>query len=179
MINCLKQAVQFGSTRRSISPARSRSWSRSKGLPPEARIGTWVFEWYWKQPGVPHVAEFVADIRKAAAATCRPRAPGSAIPRSGRCKLAAEKAKSLDAVEAGQGAAGLGAAAGVALHAEQSVLLPQGRSPADADAFVGKAQPAPARRRSGRPVQGRPPWSGRPTAPAVEETGCKMTWPAE
>ena len=24
----------------------------------------WVFEWYWKQPNVPHVAEFVADIRK-------------------------------------------------------------------------------------------------------------------
>ena len=31
------------------------------GLPPEARIGIWMFEWYWKQPGVPHVAEFVAD----------------------------------------------------------------------------------------------------------------------
>ena len=34
------------------------------GLPPEARIGTWVFEWYWKQPDVPHVDKFVADIRK-------------------------------------------------------------------------------------------------------------------
>ncbi len=21
-----------------------------EGLPPEARIGTWVMEWYWKQP---------------------------------------------------------------------------------------------------------------------------------
>ena len=23
-----------------------------------------MFEWYWKQPGVPHLEEFVADIRK-------------------------------------------------------------------------------------------------------------------
>ena len=28
-------------------------------LPPEARYGVWTFEWYWNQPGVPHVAEFV------------------------------------------------------------------------------------------------------------------------
>ena len=35
-----------------------------EGLPPEARVGTWVAEWYWNQPGVPHVAEFVAAIKK-------------------------------------------------------------------------------------------------------------------
>ena len=35
-----------------------------EGLPPEARVGTWVFEWYWKQQNVPHLAEFVAEIRK-------------------------------------------------------------------------------------------------------------------
>ena len=57
-----------------------------EGLPPEARIGTWVFEWYWKQPGVPHVEEFVADIRKKTAARCRRRAPGSAMPRPGAAR---------------------------------------------------------------------------------------------
>ena len=35
-----------------------------EGLPPEARIGIWVFEWYWVQPEVPHVKGFVANIRK-------------------------------------------------------------------------------------------------------------------
>ena len=35
-----------------------------EGLPPEARIGTWVMEWYWKQPGVPHVDEFVDVVKK-------------------------------------------------------------------------------------------------------------------
>ena len=33
-------------------------------MPPEARVGIWMFEWYWKQPGVPGVEQFVADIRK-------------------------------------------------------------------------------------------------------------------
>jgi branched-chain amino acid transport system substrate-binding protein len=35
-----------------------------EGLPPEARIGTWVFERYWNQPGVAHVEQFVADIKQ-------------------------------------------------------------------------------------------------------------------
>ena len=37
---------------------------RLEGLPPEARIGAWVMEWYWKQPDVPHIAEFVATVKK-------------------------------------------------------------------------------------------------------------------
>ncbi len=28
-------------------------------LPPQARFGEWTFEWYWNQPDVPHVADFV------------------------------------------------------------------------------------------------------------------------
>ena len=35
-----------------------------EAMPPEARVGIWMFEWYWKQPGVPDVEKFVADIRK-------------------------------------------------------------------------------------------------------------------
>ena len=35
-----------------------------RALPPEARIGWWTLEWYWNQPGVPHVKEWVAKYRK-------------------------------------------------------------------------------------------------------------------
>ena len=99
MINALKQAVQFGLDKQVPSRRRaSRSSRRSMGLPPEARIGTWVFEWYWNQPNVPHVADFVARSRRRPA-TCPPRAPGSASRRRGRCALAANQAKSLDAVK--------------------------------------------------------------------------------
>ncbi len=63
-VNCLKQAVQFGLAKRFHIAGAQQELEVLEGLPPEARIGTWVFEWYWKQPGVPHVEEFVAAIRK-------------------------------------------------------------------------------------------------------------------
>src|SRR6202021_3579957 len=67
------------------------------GLPPDARIGIWMMEWYWKQPGVPHVAEFVETIKE------RTGKPPSARTWFGfvagwTCALAAANAKSLDAV---------------------------------------------------------------------------------
>src|SRR3984957_16295881 len=65
MINALKQAVQFGLDKKFHLAGAQQELEPLEGLPPEARIGTWVFEWYWKQPNVPHVSDFVADIRKA------------------------------------------------------------------------------------------------------------------
>ena len=64
MINCLKQAVQFGLDKKFHIAGAQQELEVNKGLPPDALFGDWVFEWYWKQPGVPHVEEFVADIRK-------------------------------------------------------------------------------------------------------------------
>ncbi|MGP0093161.1 MAG: ABC transporter substrate-binding protein [Xanthobacteraceae bacterium] len=63
-VNALKQAVQFGLDKKYHLAGAQQELEVLNGLPPEARVGTWVFEWYWKQPKVPHVAEFVADIRK-------------------------------------------------------------------------------------------------------------------
>ena len=64
MINRIKQAVQFGLDKRFHLAGAQQELEALEGLPPEARIGTWVFEWYWNQPNVPHVAEFVAAIKK-------------------------------------------------------------------------------------------------------------------
>ena len=55
MVNCLKQAVQFGLDKSFHIAGAQQELEVLEGLPPEARIGTWVFEWYWKQPSVPHV----------------------------------------------------------------------------------------------------------------------------
>jgi len=63
-VNCLKQAVQFGLNKKYHIAGAQQELEVLEGLPPNARIGTWVFEWYWNQPNVPHVKEFVADIRK-------------------------------------------------------------------------------------------------------------------
>ena len=63
-VNALKQAVQFGLEKKYHIAGAQQELEVLEGLPPEARIGTWVFEWYWKQPNVPDIKEFVADIRK-------------------------------------------------------------------------------------------------------------------
>jgi len=65
-VNSLKQAVQFGLDKRFHIAGAQQELEVLEGLPPDARIGTWVFEWYWDQPNVPHVAEFVAAIKKKA-----------------------------------------------------------------------------------------------------------------
>jgi branched-chain amino acid transport system substrate-binding protein len=64
MTNALKQAVQFGLDKKVHLAGAQQELEPLEGLPPEARIGTWVLEWYWNQPGVPHVAEFVESTKK-------------------------------------------------------------------------------------------------------------------
>jgi len=64
MVNCLKQIVQFGIDKQTHVAGTQQELKLLEGLLPEARIGIWMFEWYWKQPGVPHVEKSVADIRK-------------------------------------------------------------------------------------------------------------------
>ena len=77
MINALKQAVQFGLEKRFHLAGAQQELEPLIGLPPEARIGTWVFEWYWNQPNVPHVTEFVEAIQEDE----RPRAHGAHVVR--------------------------------------------------------------------------------------------------
>jgi branched-chain amino acid transport system substrate-binding protein len=64
MVNCLKQIVQFGIDKQIHVAGTQQELESLLAMPPEARIGVWMFEWYWKQPGVPGVEQFVADIRK-------------------------------------------------------------------------------------------------------------------
>jgi branched-chain amino acid transport system substrate-binding protein len=64
MTNALKQAVQFGLDKKVHLAGAQQEMEPLEGLPPEARIGTWVMEWYWNQPAVPHVAEFVEATKK-------------------------------------------------------------------------------------------------------------------
>jgi branched-chain amino acid transport system substrate-binding protein len=60
----LKQAVQFGLDKQFHLAGANQELEILEGLPPEARVGTWVFEWYWNQPNIAHVADFVATIRR-------------------------------------------------------------------------------------------------------------------
>jgi branched-chain amino acid transport system substrate-binding protein len=98
-VNALKQAVQFGLDKRFHIAGAQQELEVLDGLPPNARIGTWVFEWYWKQPNVPHVKEFVAAIRKVNGGKVPTARHWFGYAAAWTCALVANQEKTLDAVK--------------------------------------------------------------------------------
>ena len=177
MINCLKQAVQFGLNKKIHIAGAQQELEVNKGLPPEALFGDWVFEWYWKQAGVPHVEQFVADIRKRAGGNVPTARTWFGYAAVNTCKLAAEKAKSLDAVKMAKAMQGLVLPPEVALMPNDPYYR-IGDNQLMPTLFVGQSQPAPA---GGDPedlFKVNQLVKGDQAALSVDGTGCKMTWPA-
>jgi branched-chain amino acid transport system substrate-binding protein len=98
-VNSLKQAVQFGLNKRFHIAGAQQELEVLEGLPPGARIGTWVFEWYWVQPKVPHVAEFVAEIRKVNGGKVPTARHWFGYVAAWTCALVANQEKTTDAVK--------------------------------------------------------------------------------
>ena len=175
MLNALKQAVQFGLDKRIHLAGAQQEMEPLEGLSPEARIGTWVMEWYWNQPGVPHVAEFVAAIKKKTGRVPTARTWFGFVS-AWTCALAANHAKSLDAVKMARALQGFKLPPEIALmpngafyRAGQNQLIP--------DLYVGNAQAkGPAGPDDLFHVTS--VVKGTDIAGTVEESGCKMTWPA-
>ncbi len=175
MVNALKQAVQFGLDKRIHLAGAQQELEPLEGLPPEARIGTWVFEWYWNQPGVPHVAEFVAAIKKKTGRVPTART-WFGFASTWTCALAANTAKSLEAVKMAKALQGFNLPPEIALmpdgayfRAGQNQLIP--------NLFVGNAQ---AKGSAGPDdlFHVTNVVKGGEIADTLEETGCKMVWPA-
>jgi branched-chain amino acid transport system substrate-binding protein len=176
-VNALKQAVQFGLDKKTHIAGAQQELEVLLGLPPEARIGTWVFEWYWKQPNVAHLDQFVADIRKASGGHVPTARTWFGYASIWTCALAAEQAKSLDAVKMAKAMQGFKLPPEVSLmpdgafyRAAQNQLIP--------NLYVGSAQSAGS---SGDPedlFKVSDVVKGADIAGTVEDAGCKMTWPA-
>src|SRR5437870_13905470 len=68
-----------------------------RAVPDAARVGWWTMEWWWDQPGVPHVAEFNTAIKKitGSAATARNWFGYASVQ---TLALIANQEKSLDAI---------------------------------------------------------------------------------
>ena len=174
MINALKQAVQFGLDKRFHLAGGQQELEALEGLPPEARIGTWVFEWYWNQPNVPHVKEFVDAIKKKTGRvpTARTWFGYASV---WACALGANNAKSLDALKIARAMQDMKLPPEVALmpdapffRANQNQLIP--------NLFVGNAQ---AKGSAGPDdlFHVNEVVKGRDAAGTLEESECKMTWP--
>jgi len=177
MINCLKQAVQFGLNEKIHIAGAQQELEVNKGLPPEALFGDWVFEWYWKQPGVPHVEEFVADIRKRSGGNVPTARTWFGFASIHTCKLAAEMAKSLEPVKMAKAMQGLVLPPEVALMPNNPYYR-IGDNQLMPTLFVGHSQPAP---KDGDPEDlfaVTQLVKGDEAALPVDQTGCKMSWPA-
>jgi branched-chain amino acid transport system substrate-binding protein len=177
MVNCLKQAVQFGLDKKTHIAGAQQEMEVNLALPPEALLGDWVFEWYWKQPGVPHVEQFVADVRKKSGGHVPTARTWFGYAATWSCKLAAEKAKSLDAVALARAMQGLVLPPEVALMPNNPYYR-VGDNQLMPTLFVGHSRPSP---KGGDPedlFEVSQLVKGDEAALSVEQTGCKMVWPS-
>jgi branched-chain amino acid transport system substrate-binding protein len=177
MINCLKQAVQFGLDKKLHIAGAQQELEVNKGLPPNALVGDWVFEWYWKQPGVPHVEEFVADIRKKSGGKVPTARTWFGFVSAWTCKLAADKAKSLEPIKLAKAMQGLVLPPEVALMPNNPYYR-IGDNQLMPTLFVGQSQPAPAGGDHEDLFKVTQLVKGDEAALPVDQTGCKMEWPS-
>jgi branched-chain amino acid transport system substrate-binding protein len=172
-VNALKQAVQFGLDKKFHIAGAQQELEVLEGLPPEARIGTWVFEWYWNQPDVPHVADFVAGIKKKTGKVPTART-WFGFAAAMTCGLVANQERSLDAEKLARALQGFKLPPEVALmpsvpfyRAEDHQLIPS--------LYVGDAQASGSDPEDLFKVSA--VVNGTDVAPPASETGCKLTWP--
>ena len=176
MINCLKQIVQFGINKQIHVAGTQQELESLEGLPPEARIGIWMFEWYWKQPGVPSVDKFVADIRKVNGGKVPTARHWFGYTSAMTFALVANQEKSIDSVKLAKALGNFELPPDVKLQPNKCYYR-AGDHQLMTSAFVGSAQS------SGKDdpedlfrVDEIVP--GDKTAPPVADTGCKLTMPS-
>jgi branched-chain amino acid transport system substrate-binding protein len=175
MVNCLKQIVQFGINKQIHVAGTQQELESLESLPPEARIGIWMFEWYWQQPDTPHLAEFVADVRKRADGKVPTARTWFGYTSVYTYALAANREKTLDAVKLAEALGDFELPPEVKLQPNK-VYYRKGDHQLMTSAFVGEAQ-----------SKGNDPEdlfkvseivAGDKTAPPVADTGCTVQWPS-
>ncbi len=175
MINCLKQIAQFGIEKQLHVAGLQQELESLSAMPPEARVGIWMFEWYWKQPGVAGVDDFVAAIRAV---------NGGKVPTArhwfGYTSLhtiagVANKEKTLDSRKLAEALGGYELPASVKLQPNK-VYYRKGDHQLMTSAFVGEAVARPA----GDPedlFEVHEVIAGDRTAAPEGETACRLAWP--
>jgi len=176
MINCLKQIVQFGINKQTHVAGTQQELESLEGLPPEARIGIWMFEWYWKQPGVPAVEKFVTDIRKVNGGKVPTARHWFGYTSAMTFALVANQEKSVDGVKLAKALGNFELPADVKLQPNKCYYR-SGDHQLMTSAFIGEAQSNGKDDpedlfRIDQVV------AGDKTAPAVNDTGCKLTMPS-
>ena len=176
MVNCLKQIVQFGLNTQVHIAGLQQELESLEAMPPEARIGIWMFEWYWKQPGVPGVDQFVADIRKVNNGKVPTARHWFGYTSVQTLAEVANQQKSIDSLKLAQALANFELPPDVKLQPNKCYYR-AGDHQLMSSAFIGEAL-----------AQGKDDpedlfrvdkvVAGDETALPVDQTGCKVQWPA-
>jgi branched-chain amino acid transport system substrate-binding protein len=173
-VNSLKQFVQFGLDKQMTVAGTLFELESLRAVPDAARVGWWTMEWYWDQPNTPHVKQFNAAMkqRTGRAATARNWFGYVSVHTTA---LIANQEKTLDAVKLAHALSGFKLPPEIALQPG----LPEYR-PGDHELmstiFVGEAHPPKGDPDNLFTVQELVP-SAKAAGP-MEDTGCKLQWPA-
>ena len=175
MVNCLKQIAQFGLDKQMHVAGLQQELESLEAMPPEARVGIWMFEWYWKQPGVRGVDKFVADIRKVNGGKVPTARHWFGYTSVHTFAAVANKEKTLDSLKLAEALGGFELADDVKLQPNKCYYR-KGDHQLMTSSFVGEAVSKPA----GDPedlFRVDHVIAGDKTAPPVSATGCKVKWP--
>ena len=175
-INCMKQFVQFGMSKQMALGGSLFEVESVRSVPKEAQAGWWVMEWYWDQPNVPEVKKFVDAISPAIGnkkPTARHWMSWVSI---NAIRLAAEKAKTLDAVKMANALEDLELPPEVSLSPNK-IRYRKGDHQLMSDLFVGEMHP-PGAGGGDDVFKTAEVVTGEKAAGSAEDTGCKMTYPS-
>ncbi len=175
LVNSMKQAVQFGLTKKFPIGGGLSELEVLRALPKEARIGWWTLEWWWDQPDTPGVKEYVANYQKAYPDGTWPSAR-TWFGYAGLHALAlgAEKAKSVDPVKMAHALEGLELPPEIKLQPHKVYFRPEDHQLMSSE-FPGEDLPDgtyPSLFKVADIV------AGDKTSLPVSETGCKLDYPS-
>jgi branched-chain amino acid transport system substrate-binding protein len=170
----LKQFVQFGLDKQMAVGGALFELESLRAVPDNARIGWWTMEWWWDQPGVPHVAEFNAAMKKLTGGAATARNWFGYVSVQTLAAIANQE-KTLDAPKLAKALSGFKLPPEIALQPGAPEYR-AGDHELMSTVFVGEAHPP-----KGDPdnmFTVRSPVPGEKAAGTVESTGCKIQWPA-
>jgi branched-chain amino acid transport system substrate-binding protein len=177
MVNCLKQISQFGIDKQIHVAGTQQELESVEAMPPAARVGIWMFEWYWKQAaGTPGLDQFIAEIRKRSDGKVPTARTWFGYVTIHAYALACEKAKSVEAKVVVKALSDMELPPEIKLQPNK-VYFRGGDHQLMLSAFIGEL----LQQGDGDPenlFKVSNIVSGDSVAPPVSETGCTMQMPA-
>ncbi len=177
MVNCLKQIAQFGIEKQIHVAGTQQELEAVEAMPPEARVGVWMFEWYWKQAaGRPGLDQFIAEIRKRSGGKVPTARTWFGYVSIHAYALACAKAKSIEGKAVARTLADMELPPDIKLQPNK-VYFRGGDHQLMLSAFVGEL----LQKGDGDPenlFEVNSIVAGDSIAPSVADTGCKMNMPA-